>query len=248
MQPASHQLPTVTVTLRQPMAPQLTALQCQYPVGTEVIVVPDTTPYRFRCRVHSSDIPVVFDTLVGLYHVPPVPLPEAPRIVDLGVNIGCTMVHYASLYPGARIVGVELDADNVRLATINTAAVPTSTLVHAAIWPTDGFVNYSGEEAWGYRVTGAGPRTVQAISMTTLMGAHGLTTIDFLKVDIEGGEKDLFSGALPWLTGVRVLAVEVHDNEPFLTELVTLLTRHGFVAQRDPHHWSAVIAGRPGSL
>jgi FkbM family methyltransferase len=238
-------LPEIGVSLREPVNGQLAVLQRRFAPGTEVIVRPAGTEYRFRCRVHSSDIPVVFDTLVGLFHVPPVPLPAQPVIVDLGANIGCTLVHYASLYPGARIVGVELDAENVRLARDNIAALPDPpTLVHAAIWAHDGEVRYGGREAWGYRVEDGGTMAVEALSMPSLMARAGVTRIDFLKVDIEGGERELFEGDLPWLDAVNVLAIEVHDNEPLIARFVDLLQRRGFQAARDTHHWSAVIAAR----
>jgi len=237
--------PEVELVLSEPLKPQLAELQRTFAIGTEVVAVLAGTPHRFQCRVHSSDIPVIFDTFVGLYHLPPVHLPPSPVIVDLGANIGCTMVHYASLYTGARIVGVELDAENVRLAKINTAAMSERiTLLHAAIAPTDGLARYSGQEAWGYRVDDRGDRTAVALSMSSLLGRSGISTVDFLKVDIEGGERELFEGPLPWMSAVNSLAVEVHDDERFLERLIDLLTTHGLQAARDPHHWSAVIAGR----
>ena len=239
-------LPQVVLSLARPADAQLAEVQRTFGPGAEVVVALEETPFRFQCRAHSSDIPVVFDTFVGLYHVPPVPLRERPVIVDLGANIGCTMVHYASMYPGARIVGVELDGDNARLARINTSGLGTqATLLHAAIWRHDGTVGYSGGEAWGYRVESGGERSVEALSMRSLMKKCGLSKIDFLKVDIEGAEAELFQGPLPWLASVRALAVEVHDNGPLIERLITLLKSRGFVAQRDTHHWSAVIAARP---
>jgi FkbM family methyltransferase len=238
-------VPEIALSLEQPLQPQLAAFQQALRPAAEVNVLVTGTPFRFRCRIHSSDIPVIADTFVGLYHVPPVALPERPVIVDLGANIGCTMVHYAALYPGARIVGVELDPENARLARLNTAAIAAqTTLLHAAIWPHDGTVGYGGDEAWGYRVEAGGERAVEALSMPSLTRRCGLSTIDFLKVDIEGAERDLFQGSLSWLKRVRALAIEVHDDEALIARLITLLTRHGFVAQRDTHHWSAVIAAR----
>jgi FkbM family methyltransferase len=239
-------LTEVVLSLALPLQPQLAEVQARFPIGTEIVVVPEQTAYRFRCRVHGTDIPVVFDTLVGLYHVPPVPLPEDPVIVDLGSNIGCTIVHYASLYPKARIVGVELDAENVRLARANIEALPgPPMLVHAAIWPSDGVVHYGGGEAWGYRVESSGGQAVDALSMPSLMERAGLQTIDFLKVDIEGAERELFAGDLGWLSSVQVVSIEVHNNEPLIGQLIELLNRDGFQAARDTHHWSAVIGARP---
>ena len=240
-------LPEVNLSLGEALKPQLAGLQQRFAADAEVIALPLETSYRFQCRVHGTDIPVIFDTLVGLYHVPPVPLTKQPVIVDLGANIGCTMVHFATLYPNARIVGVELDAENVRLARINTAAIPDhATLFHSAIWPHDGTVAYSGDEAWGYHVASTGDRPVEALSMLSLIARAELSTIDFLKVDIEGGERELFEGELPWLAAVNAIAIEVHNDKPFIHRLVALLRRHGFQAMRDTRHWSAVIGARIG--
>jgi hypothetical protein len=119
-----------------------------------------------------------------------------------------------------------------------------ATLFHAAIWPQDGTVQYAGREEWGYRVEVTGDRSVEALSMASLVARAGLTMIDFLKVDIEGGERELFGGELSWLAAVQAVAIEVHDDEPIILRLMALLTHHGFQAARDPRHWSAVIAAR----
>ena len=82
------------------------------------------TVHRLRVQALGCDIAVrqgtkdycaVRDTFAGRYHLPPSGItPET--ILDLGVNIGMTMAHFAVLYRRARMIGVELDADNAASA------------------------------------------------------------------------------------------------------------------------------------
>ena len=44
------------------------------------------------------------------------------------------------------------------------------------------------------------------------MKEFGMETIDILKVDIEGSEKEIFSNNLDWIDHVRVICIELHEN------------------------------------
>jgi len=56
-----------------------------------------------------------------------------------------------------------------------------------------------------------GDQRVRAVTMETLMKENGISTIDFLKVDIEGAEKEVFQNCT-WIKNVRVIAIELHDR------------------------------------
>jgi FkbM family methyltransferase len=219
----------------------------------EGLVVVSGFPYPLLCRPDTSDIPVIFDTFGGLYHIPPVTLPQTAIIVDLGANIGCTMAHFAALYSQATITGVELDAENARLAVQNTQHFgQRCRVVEAAIWSHDGEVSYEGIAAWGLHVSAQGSRPTRALSMATLLASistpqESTPQIDFLKIDIEGGERELFTGDCPWLQRIRSLKVEIHDLPELFQTLPALLKRHGFQVAKDTRHWSALCAWRAGS-
>jgi hypothetical protein len=44
------------------------------------------------------------------------------------------------------------------------------------------------------------------------MQLTGYSTIDILKLDIEGAEKEVFSNCDKWLGNVRILMIELHDH------------------------------------
>jgi FkbM family methyltransferase len=217
-----------------------------YRPGAERAVYVPAAGGAITVRPGTSDIRVLDDTFVSLYHVPPAEV-EAPRlVVDLGSNIGTTVAHFAQLWPDATIVGVELDPENARLARANVARFgERCTIVQAAIAAADGELRYTpspGEE-WGYRAGAAGTSVVPALSLETLVA--GLPCdVDYLKVDVEGAEAEVFRTGGDWANHVRVLKCEVHP--PYtVDEARADLERLGFVVETDTHHFSCVIARRP---
>lgn len=192
------------------------------------------------------------------YHLPPAYLRGRPVILDLGCNCGYTIAHYKHLYPDARVIGVEMDAENFAVALRNTQGLDHVDLIQAAVSHADGFVSYSKlakEDAYRVAPTDAGEppsitpesgstRRVQAVSIPSLLERWGLSTVDFAKIDIEGEEVRLFDEAngLGWLDRLQSLNMEVHADSSVLETMLATLQRHGFRAWKDAHHWSAIMA------
>jgi FkbM family methyltransferase len=208
-------------------------------------------------RPGTSDVTVLRETFLGRYHLPPPELQagQVRRILDLGANIGLTVAHYAVLYPQARILGVELDAGNARLAQRNVRAwADRAEVRHAAVWPAEGTVAYRlvpGEE-YGARVDPQADvsrpacASAPALSLSRLVDEHRAGhLVDFVKIDVEGAEVDILLPG-PWADHVRALKVEVHA--PFTVEAcVRALERCGFAARRDRRHPFGVVAVRAPS-
>jgi FkbM family methyltransferase len=202
--------------------------------GREVLVRPGT-----------SDLGTVWGTFARRYHLPPPELGAPNTIWDLGANIGLTMGHFAHLFPRARVLGVELDEDNVVLARRNVAAwADRCEVIHAAVWASDGEVRYRG---WGgtsnYQVTGGKAGTpVRALSLAEMVREHG-GPVDYVKVDVEGAERELLRDGTGWADAVRCLKIELHGDYS-VPEGEADLRRLGFEAWRDPDHWACVVGLR----
>lgn len=203
--------------------------------GGEVLVRPGT-----------SDLGTVWGTFARRYHLPPPELGVPGTIWDLGANIGLTMAHFAHLFPRARVLGVELDEDNVALARRNTAGWgDRCEVVHAAVWASDGEVRYRGWPGGtsNYQVTGAGEGTpVRAVSLAGLMREHA-GPVDYLKIDVEGAERELLRDGAGWAEQVRCLKVELHGDYE-VQECEADLRRLGLEAWPDPDHWACVVGMR----
>jgi len=168
---------------------------------------------------------------VWLDRVYSVPFGERPEIVvDLGANIGLAGLFFSAEYMAKRVVMVEPDRANAEVLRDNTLQCkPDVDVIEAAVGPADGVVFFSeSEESNLGRVAQSG-RPVQCISMPSLMKATGLTRIDLLKIDIEGGEGQLLSGANDWLQSVGAIMIEFHPQIVDEVALIALLKSKGFV-------------------
>ena len=211
-------------------------------------------------RPSTSDVDTVWGTFAGRYHRPPAEAEdrEVRLIWDLGANIGLTMADLAVRHPQARVIGLEMDAENAALARENTSAwSDRCDVIEAAVWPTDGqlrYVRLAGATA-GHHVTGATPADDPAVATTDALSPYSLLAlagagaeVDYAKIDIEGAEIELLRKNAGWAQRVRTLTVEVHapytveDCEHDLREL-------GFETRVDPRHWACVIGVRvtPGA-
>ena len=104
--------------------------------------------HTLKCRPGSTDHGVLWQTFYHKYHIPPFPLAKNSIIVDLGSNVGYTMVHLATLYPDAQVYGVEMDYENFLIAKENISFLgDRCKIIHAAVWNKDGEIFYSGQEA-----------------------------------------------------------------------------------------------------
>jgi FkbM family methyltransferase len=148
--------------------------------------------------------------------------PATPNvIIDAGANVGLSAVFYANRFPNSRIIAIEPEPSNYEMLQKNIAPYPSITTVHAALWKENGslrlFDTGAGNTAFQVgdtrKVSGAEERgVVQAITLENLMGRFGINYIDYLKMDVEGAEKEIFEHAAPWIDRVGTIAVELHDG------------------------------------
>lgn len=142
---------------------------------------------------------------------------ESPRvIVDAGAYTGLSTAYFAMRYPAAKIIAIEPDEANFELLVRNTSGFANVQAVRAALWVENGSVALAdpGYGPWALRLAGtAGAGTqVPAITMDDVLREYQLDTIDLLKVDIEGSEKELFAAAGSWIGQVDAICLELHDR------------------------------------
>lgn len=141
-------------------------------------------------------------------------------IIDAGANIGASAVFFSQKYPQAEIIAIEPEGSNFDMLVENTSSLKNVKLVKAALWGTSQKKEirnrFTGH--WGYTVSNTEDRSeitgqeIECITIDALMKKYGINKIDFLKMDIEGGEKDVFEHSLGWIENVEVLVVELHDR------------------------------------
>lgn len=167
-------------------------------------------------RPASTDL-AILDQIALSPYLPLDPHDPPATIVDLGANIGLSTLYFKMAYPKARIVAVEPDAANFAMLQRNTERLAGVRCVQAAIWPTDGWIDLErdglGSSGFRANANSTGSGDTRALSIPTLMREHDLDRIDLLKVDIEGGEMDLFTAPdIKWLEQVEKISLEPHDH------------------------------------
>jgi FkbM family methyltransferase len=163
-------------------------------------------------------------------------------IIDAGANVGFTSLFLAANFPEARILAIEPDAQNFKILEQNVAAnVPVPyVLLRKALWKNSGTVTMSNSfrdhREWSRQVvdTPEARQTsdqLEGIPVNELFQVAGTESIDILKIDIEGAEKEVFSdfnGSVEVLKRVKFLIIELHDEVDFQHEFEKMLIQAGF--------------------
>jgi FkbM family methyltransferase len=182
-------------------------------------------------RPGSTDLDEVIQSTVRQAYGHCLPSSPVRIIIDAGANMGDTTAWYLSKFPEARVIALEPDPENFRLLELNCRPYgDRATLLCAALWGETGRLSlkHTGKcdgvsvHEWD------GNNDCQGISMPDLLQSQGLSQVDILKIDIEDGERALFSATQDgWIEHVRTIAIEIH-SPPSLEAVKTVTRRHNF--------------------
>jgi FkbM family methyltransferase len=196
---------------------------------------PRYTP--FGCKVDGLDLSVpdapsflsTWDQIFArqLYRCE---LPDMPRILDLGANIGLASLYFLQHHPKAVITALEPDPDVFCHLHRNLTANRGDgvRLLRAAAWIEDTELNFAPDRADGGHLADSGKCKVQAIDTRRLLEEQ---TFDLVKMDIEGAECVVLPELGDLLEGTRLVFVEYHGRSQgpqALARVVGTLTKAGF--------------------
>jgi FkbM family methyltransferase len=152
-----------------------------------------------------------------------------PRILDLGANVGVSVLFFKKLHPEARITAYEPDPQIFAYLERNVAAfgLRDVELRNAAVWTESTTLAFSPDGADAGRV-GAGELRVPAVAISEVLGDEH---IDFLKMDIEGAENQVLPAMRAQLRNVEHVFVEYHSpaaERQRIGDVIGALTDAGF--------------------
>jgi len=139
---------------------------------------------------------------------------QQPLIIDCGANIGASVAWFAARYPQAHIVAIEPAPNNFDLLRQNCSGLDVD-LRQAGIAAQDGhaYLRDTGGHM-GYRTNSdhKGIEVDMVCVETILLSKPAPQYAPFLlKVDIEGAEKNLFSGDVSTFNRFPLIIFEPHD-------------------------------------
>lgn len=141
-----------------------------------------------------------------------------PLIIDAGANIGASSLWFATQCADALVVALEPEPANFQLLVANTEDCPVIPVPAALASGTKRMrVVDAGEGNWGFRTEEAREGEaiegdVECVGINELYAAHAAACFPFItKIDIEGGEADVFARNTEWIRQTPLLIVELHD-------------------------------------
>lgn len=170
--------------------------------------------YPFFIRAQSADIKIFEEIFVhGIYEIPVV-LPSPELIIDGGANIGCACVFFAHKYPDAKIVSVEPEHLNFEILKMNASFYPNISIIQAGIWNKETYLDIKNPAAASsdFQLRESNQSSIRAITIENIRNQEKKESIDILKLDIEGAEKEVFSNPEGWLDRVAFLIMELHED------------------------------------
>jgi FkbM family methyltransferase len=183
------------------------------PIAVRVRLGPASYRVLLQTRTELSVLSEVAldDIYADADHVP------AKTIVDLGANVGLATLRLLATHPDARVIAVEADPMLANRLRENVAGLPV-TVVAAAIAGASGERTFyrSDSVGWGNSLehvdSAQSPVKVEAISLTDLLQAEGMDTVDLLKMDVEGAEWEIFKDGVPSLVAAMVGEIHARDD------------------------------------
>ncbi|HVW19133.1 MAG TPA: FkbM family methyltransferase [Solirubrobacteraceae bacterium] len=140
-------------------------------------------------------------------------------IVDLGSNVGSSVLYFATRYPGVRIVAVEPDPATFGKLRANVGSIEGVEAICVAVGGTDGEAAfYPSPRTWesSFRPTplSGEPISVRVVTLDTLLAELGLDRVDLVKLDVEGAEYEVLRASRALRTSVGAVIGELHPGLP----------------------------------
>ncbi|KQS36119.1 FkbM family methyltransferase [Pedobacter sp. Leaf194] len=158
-------------------------------------------------------------------------------IIDCGANIGLTSYQLSYAFPNCRIISVEPDFGNYTQLLKNLNGRTNLLGLNKAIWSEKRMLNFDYDfrdgQDWSVRTTDEKTLSgvsVESITINQILELSGHKVIDFLKIDIEGAEKELFKdkNTSNFLNQTKFISIEIHDEFDMSSKIYQTLKENNF--------------------
>ena len=189
-------------------------------------------------RPATSDPLAIYQVLLrrrgkAEYYLPPALQPEV--ILDVGSNIGSSILFFREQFPAAKIYGFEPHPDTFRILQKNVGALPSVEVFNYGLGAADADISVPFDDADFSRFMSkdkstdwSGPLSPTACQIRhagNVLKNLGLAKIDLIKIDCEGAEYDVLTSLPPdMLHACKWIVGEMHNETAF--PLLALLAPH----------------------
>ncbi len=146
-------------------------------------------------------------------------LPIYPyNIVDAGANIGLATLYFKRKYSNSNIVTIEIENDNIEMVHKNIKDLQNVTVEHKALYNSKSYFKiidpYNATNSFQIKEVSSNENfDIESITLDEILEKNNWETIDLLKIDIEGAEKELFEKNYEnWIKKTKIIFIETHDR------------------------------------
>jgi len=181
-------------------------------------IVTSLLPHPFYIRRNTSDFKNLHQIFVTQEYQ--FLTPKLSSMLDLGGYIGLASLYAISVCSLQSVHIVEPDPDNFKILQLNTRPYHNIHCFNAAVWPHKTVLSLLEQRGgeWGsiYVDNAENPLAPPVKTYTPfelIDHIHDKSSL-FIKIDIEGSEKQLFSdpNASSWLSTAQLISCELHDR------------------------------------
>lgn len=162
-------------------------------------------------------------------------------VMDIGAGIGDFSIYVAHTHPQTKVYSFEPFPESYHLLERNIALNGFENVLpfQVAIWSQAGYLhldNFSGEplqivsKESPPAINEKGVIKVSALPLSQVFEKHAIEKLDLLKLDCEGAEYKILSGASPEVFNkIERIIMEYHDIDGYHhSQLVSLLEHQGY--------------------
>jgi len=194
-----------------------------YPFGKKIVSI-KIGKHSLFVRKNSSDLKVAIKCLAEKEFVLLSRIFSQDHngiIIDAGANIGASVLALSDYYPNAKIIAIEPERNNLSILKKNLKDHYNVEIIDKALASKSGNLVYlhdRGTGRHGFTIAKSdNPNSssmatdeVKTINLESLV--KDISKVSILKIDIEGGENDLFINDSKTLNKVKIIFVELHDR------------------------------------
>lgn len=200
-------------------------------------------PFNIYLKMKSSDVETFRQIFINNEYKSVVDIINRHNIpfttmLDVGANIGLTSIYFKSQFPNLNIIALEPSNVTFKRLERNLNKLEGIQILEKGIWSHSTYLSadasFRDGQDWSFRLIETPEKensTFEVVSISDIINDFKLDYIDFLKIDIEGGEESVFGveSNIDWLKKVRIIAVEIHDEFHYRNQIENMLLKFGFI-------------------
>ena len=143
---------------------------------------------------------------------------DPKTILDIGANIGLTSLYLHYQFPESEIIAFEPSEENFTQLQKNLSNL-SITSKKSAFWHSRAQLSldksFRDGNEWSFQFKESANGSVEGLGIKDIINEYNIHQIDFLKVDIEGGEFEIFNEDVdPLSTSVDIhfIVMEIHED------------------------------------